>query len=133
MQTSFPGLTSDQAAARLAADGPNELPRAGRRRLLQILCDVLTAPMFVLLIGSGAIDPVCSMVFEARAAEDDIFNAPHARRPAHCFRRRLSPGAFCRGRLPSSRSLPSMCSPSSPACRRRMRGRSPSFPLCWSI
>ncbi len=55
MQTDCRGLTTDEAAARLAADGPNELPRAGRRRLPRILRDVLTKPMFALLLGSGAI------------------------------------------------------------------------------
>jgi Ca2+-transporting ATPase len=37
----------------LAADGPNELPRAGRRRLPRILRDV--EPVFALLLGSGVI------------------------------------------------------------------------------
>src|SRR5690348_14271946 len=55
MQTDLHGLTTDEAAARLAADGPNELPRRGRRQLPRILRDVLTEPMFALLLGSGVI------------------------------------------------------------------------------
>ena len=55
MQPDLHGLTTDEAAARLAADGPNELPRRGRRRLPRILRDVLTEPMFALLLGSGVI------------------------------------------------------------------------------
>ena len=49
------GLTSPEAAARLAAEGPNELPRMGRRRLPRILRDVLSEPMFALLLGAGAV------------------------------------------------------------------------------
>ena len=55
MQTDLHGLTTGEAAARLAAEGPNELPRVGQRRLPRILRDVLTEPMFALLIGSGVI------------------------------------------------------------------------------
>jgi len=49
------GLTSAEAAARLAAEGPNELPHAGGRRLGRILRDVLSEPMLALLLGSGLI------------------------------------------------------------------------------
>jgi Ca2+-transporting ATPase len=49
------GLTSGEAAEGLARDGPNELPYAGRRRLPRILRDVLSEPMFGLLLGSGVI------------------------------------------------------------------------------
>jgi Ca2+-transporting ATPase len=49
------GLTTDEAAARLAAEGPNELPRGQQRGLPRILRDVLTEPMFALLLGSGVI------------------------------------------------------------------------------
>src|SRR3954453_11405026 len=55
MQTDLHGLTADEAAARLAADGTTELPPVGRGRLPQILRDVLTEPMFALLLGSGVI------------------------------------------------------------------------------
>ena len=54
MQIDLHGLTTDEAAAQFATDGPNELPRAGRRRLPRILRDVLTEPMFALLLGSGS-------------------------------------------------------------------------------
>ncbi len=65
MQIDRHGLTTDEAAARLAADGPNELPRAGRRRLPRILRDVLTEPMFALLLGSGVIYLVLGDALEA--------------------------------------------------------------------
>src|SRR5579871_2918106 len=65
MPIDLDGLTTDEAAARLAADGPNDLPRAGRRRLPRILRDVLTEPMFALLLGSGAIYLVLGDALEA--------------------------------------------------------------------
>ncbi len=49
------GLTSAEAARRLASEGPNELPRAGRRGLPAILLDVLREPMLLLLLVGGAI------------------------------------------------------------------------------
>jgi Ca2+-transporting ATPase len=50
------GLTAAEAAARLAADGPNELPRAGQRSTLQIVLGVLKEPMLALLLAGGIID-----------------------------------------------------------------------------
>jgi Ca2+-transporting ATPase len=47
------GLTTREAAARLAADGPNELARAGRRSVLRIAVEVLREPMLVLLLVGG--------------------------------------------------------------------------------
>jgi P-type Ca2+ transporter type 2C len=47
------GLSSAEASARLAADGPNELPRAGRRSVLRIAWDVLREPMLALLLVGG--------------------------------------------------------------------------------
>ena len=49
------GLTEAEAAARLARVGPNELPRAGQRRFLRIVRDVVLEPMFGLLLASGLI------------------------------------------------------------------------------
>jgi Ca2+-transporting ATPase len=42
-------------AARLRADGPNELPRATRRGIPAILRDVLTEPMIALLVAVGVV------------------------------------------------------------------------------
>jgi P-type Ca2+ transporter type 2C len=49
-------LTSQEAAQRLAADGPNELPAAKKRNLLQQAWDVVREPMLALLLGAGAIN-----------------------------------------------------------------------------
>ena len=47
------GLTAAAASARLAADGPNELPRAGERSILRIALEVLREPMLLLLLAGG--------------------------------------------------------------------------------
>ncbi|WP_217438620.1 cation-translocating P-type ATPase [Fertoeibacter niger] len=49
------GLTEDQAKARLAADGFNELPHTKRRSPLRIVLDVLREPMLALLVAGGAV------------------------------------------------------------------------------
>ncbi len=49
------GLTEEDAACRLAADGPNELPTAKPRNLLQQGRDVLREPMLLLLVGAGVL------------------------------------------------------------------------------
>ncbi|MFZ3087832.1 MAG: cation-translocating P-type ATPase [Methylotenera sp.] len=48
-------LSHEEAAARLAADGPNELGTDQGRTLLGILHEVVREPMFLLLLGAGAI------------------------------------------------------------------------------
>ena len=50
------GLTSQQAAERLAADGPNELPTAKKRNLAQQAWDVVREPMLLLLLGAGCVN-----------------------------------------------------------------------------
>lgn len=50
------GLTSQQAADRLLADGPNELPTAMKRNLLQQAWSVVREPMLLLLLGAGTIN-----------------------------------------------------------------------------
>ncbi len=49
------GLSESEAQARLAAEGPNELPQPDRRTPLRIVLEVLREPMFALLIGGGAV------------------------------------------------------------------------------
>lgn len=50
-----PGLSHKDAAARLASEGPNELGVDQRRTLLAISVEVAREPMFLLLLGAGAI------------------------------------------------------------------------------
>ena len=49
------GLTDAQAIERLAADGPNELPVSKPRGLLRLMLEVVTEPMFLLLVACGAL------------------------------------------------------------------------------
>jgi P-type Ca2+ transporter type 2C len=49
------GLSSIEAKARLVADGPNELPRAGKRSVFNIVGEVLKEPMLALLLGGGVL------------------------------------------------------------------------------
>jgi Ca2+-transporting ATPase len=49
------GLDADFARKRLHKEGPNELGLSQRRTLVDILLEVLREPMFLLLLGAGAI------------------------------------------------------------------------------
>jgi Ca2+-transporting ATPase len=59
------GLTTHEAAARLAARGPNELPAPRRRTLTRIVLGVATEPMFIMLVGAGALYLVLGSAGEA--------------------------------------------------------------------
>jgi Ca2+-transporting ATPase len=50
------GMTSQAAAARLALDGPNELPASRKRNLAQQAWDVVSQPMLLLLLGAGTVN-----------------------------------------------------------------------------
>ncbi len=50
------GLSSTEAARRLAADGYNELPVAMKRNLLRQAWDVVREPMLLLLLGAGTVN-----------------------------------------------------------------------------
>jgi P-type Ca2+ transporter type 2C len=49
------GLTAREAAERLRAEGPNELPELERRTALHIVVEVVREPMFALLLGAGVL------------------------------------------------------------------------------
>ncbi|HWR87741.1 MAG TPA: cation-transporting P-type ATPase, partial [Acidiferrobacterales bacterium] len=51
----YTGLTSEQAAARLAQEGYNELAPPRRRNLFTSAIEVLREPMLSLLLASGAV------------------------------------------------------------------------------
>jgi Ca2+-transporting ATPase len=52
---SITGLSEQEAAWRLAAEGYNELPSAARRNIFAIAFGVVREPMFLLLVACGAI------------------------------------------------------------------------------
>jgi P-type Ca2+ transporter type 2C len=60
-----PGLTSREAAARLAAEGPNTLPGARRPGVLGSVLAVLREPMFLLLVAAAALYVVLGDLKEA--------------------------------------------------------------------
>ena len=53
-----PGLTSTEAAARLAADGPNSLADGGRRTTLSILVAQVASPLVLILIAASLVSLV---------------------------------------------------------------------------
>ncbi|MCL7464062.1 cation-translocating P-type ATPase [Phaeovulum sp. NW3] len=59
------GLGLAEAAARLAAEGPNELPRARRRSGLRILAEVLREPMLLLLVLAAIVYLIFGDLHEA--------------------------------------------------------------------
>jgi Ca2+-transporting ATPase len=59
------GLTSSDAAARLAAEGPNALPQARRSGVLAIALEVVREPMFLLLAAATAVYIVIGDLHEA--------------------------------------------------------------------
>lgn len=62
---SIQGLTEADAAARLAAEGPNELPSSRRRNVLAIALGVVREPMFLLLVACGTIYLILGDIQEA--------------------------------------------------------------------
>lgn len=53
--TKLRGLSQEEAAERLATDGPNELPSSKRRSIFVIIFEVIKEPMFLLLVSCGTI------------------------------------------------------------------------------
>jgi len=62
---SQPGLTSAQASARLAEEGPNTLPASERRDIFAIALEVAREPMFLLLAAAATIYLVLGDLREA--------------------------------------------------------------------
>jgi Ca2+-transporting ATPase len=65
IEPSFAGLSAGDAAQRLVADGPNELPQERRRGPVRIVLDALREPMLQLLLGAGVIYLVIGDLAEA--------------------------------------------------------------------
>ena len=59
------GLSPAEAAARLAADGPNRLPDRARRGTLAVALQVLREPMLLLLVAAAGLYLVVGDVHEA--------------------------------------------------------------------
>src|SRR3989442_12776657 len=67
------GLSDSVAAARLEKEGPNELPAAKPKSALAIAAEVVSEPMFLLLIATGTVYLVLGSVEEAVALGVSIF------------------------------------------------------------
>jgi Ca2+-transporting ATPase len=67
------GLTGNEAMARLAHEGYNELPSAKPRKLWAIAWEVVREPMFLLLIGASTIYLVLGDVREALVLFASVF------------------------------------------------------------
>ncbi len=61
------GLSEPESAARLAAEGPNELAQDGKRGLLAAIAAVVKEPMLLLLLGAGAVYLLLGSLEEALA------------------------------------------------------------------
>jgi P-type Ca2+ transporter type 2C len=61
----IPGLSSQEAAKQLKADGYNELPATRKRSVFAIALDVVREPMFMLLVACGMIYLVLGNLQEA--------------------------------------------------------------------
>jgi Ca2+-transporting ATPase len=61
------GLSGQEAALRLAREGPNEIPSLGRRSALRIAVEVVGEPMFALLLGASLVYLVLGELSEAIA------------------------------------------------------------------
>jgi Ca2+-transporting ATPase len=94
-----PGLSPDQAAARLTAEGPNELPPPPRRGLLKRVTEVVREPMFALLLGAGAIylvlgdlgEGLILLAFAALSVSITIVQESRSERVLAALRRLSSP------------------------------------------
>lgn len=67
------GLTSAEAQARLAAEGPNELPGSRQRGTLAIAFEVVREPMFLLLVAASAIYLLLGDLHEALVLFASVF------------------------------------------------------------
>ena len=96
------GLSNAEAAARLGADGANELPTAARRTPLRIAAEVLREPMFALLIGAGIIylllgdlgEALLLLVFASLSVAITIIQEARSERVLEALRDLTSPRAL---------------------------------------
>jgi Ca2+-transporting ATPase len=63
------GLSDDEAARRLAAEGPNEIASAKPRSLLRIAWEVVKEPMLLLLVAAGTVNLLISLQEPERIKE----------------------------------------------------------------
>src|ERR1039457_3460184 len=98
----FIGLSSAAAAARLKADGYNELPASEDRWVLRILFEVVRQPMFALLIAAGMVylllgdrmEAILLLVFASLSVVITIVQESRSERVLETLRNLASPRAL---------------------------------------
>jgi Ca2+-transporting ATPase len=96
------GLSTAAAAARLKADGYNELPAAEQRGVLRILFEVVRQPMFALLIAGGMVylllgdrvEAILLLVFASLSVLITIVQESRSERVLEALRNLASPRAL---------------------------------------
>jgi len=96
------GLSAAEAAARLEADGHNELPATERRGVLRILFEVVRQPMFALLIAGGVVylllgdrvEAILLLVFASLSVVITIVQESRSERVLEALRNLASPRAL---------------------------------------
>jgi len=96
------GLDPKDAAMRLDREGPNELPRAEGRYVWQIIRDVLTEPMFILLLSAGFIylllgertDAIVLLIFASLSIIITVIQETRSERVLEALRDLTSPRAL---------------------------------------
>ena len=133
----LPGLSETEARLRLARDGANELPTSRPRSVLRLLREVVTEPMFLLLVACGAIYMLLGDRHEAFMLLGFVFvvmgisfvqqrrSRALARRPARPVQPARAGGArrpaAAHRRARAGASATSCCWPKATACPADMR------------
>lgn len=72
-KSQFQGLSEQEAAFRLATEGPNELPSSKSRSTLKIAIEAMSEPMFLLLVAIGVLYVVLGDLRESLALLVAVF------------------------------------------------------------
>ena len=96
------GLSEAVANARLADEGPNELPQSNRRSAFRIVLDVLREPMLALLVGGGVVyltlgdvkEAVILLVFACLSVLITVVQESRTERVVAALRDLISPRAL---------------------------------------
>src|SRR5579859_6603466 len=101
-ESSFAGLSSVEAAARLNSHGYNELPAAQQRGVFRIAFEVVRQPMFALLISGGVVylilgdlmEAILLLIFASLSVVITIIQESRSERVLEALRNLASPRAL---------------------------------------
>ena len=127
----FRGLSENEAAARLKAEGPNALPQADRRTFIRIILEILREPMFALLLGAAVIylllgdlkEAVVLGLFACTSVLIAVVQESRTERVLESLRDLTSPARACHPRRRRETHCRRRSRPRRPrhSCRRRPR------------